>query len=273
MLFRSVLILFPLAALAQTGSQTPPSEVDQALRGRVTEFFNYHVEGATGFRKAMELVADDTKDYYFSAQKIQFKSFKIDSITYSDHFTRAVVTLSGRRMFRVSPQFPETEISQPMSTTWKIDNGKWCWYRDDTAETSLTPMGPSDPKAIGPSTGGMVPRDLSQGEMDKRAQEVLKQSKISKTEVTLAASHPSSEQVVFHNGQPGSVLLSVDVSPKVAGFSAVLDKTNINAGEDVGLKIHYDPAGKNGAPGPVTVRVIVAPFNQAFPVTVKFASE
>src|SRR5579862_6641688 len=273
MIFRSALILLPVAMLAQTGAQNPPPEVDQALRARVTEFFNFHVEGATGFRKAMDLVADDTKDYYFSAQKIQFKSFKIDSITYSDHFTKAVVTLSGRRMFRVSPQFPETEISQPMSTLWKIENNKWCWYRDAGAETSLTPMGPSDPKAIGPSTGGMVPRDFSQGAMDKRAQEVLKQSKVSKTEVTLAASHPSSEQVVFHNGQPGSVLLSVDISPKVEGFSAVLDRTNVNAGEDVGLKIHYNPSGKEGAPSPVTVRVIVAPFNQAFPVTVKFATE
>ena len=126
MLFRSALILLPIAALAQP-AQDPPPEVDQALRARVTEFFNDHVEGAAGFRKAMDLVAEDTKDYYFSALKIQFKSFKIDSIFYSDHFTRAIVTLSGKRMFRVSPQFPETEISQPMSTTWKIENGKWCW--------------------------------------------------------------------------------------------------------------------------------------------------
>src|SRR5271155_3842655 len=107
MLFRSVLILLPFAAFAQTDSAAPPAVIDQALRARVTEFFNDHVEGPAGFRKAMDLVAEDTKDYYFSAQKIQFKSFKIDSIKYSDHFTTAIVTLSGQRMFRVSPQFPE----------------------------------------------------------------------------------------------------------------------------------------------------------------------
>jgi hypothetical protein len=265
MLFRSVLILLPVAALAQT----PPPEVEQALRARVTEFFNYHVEGPTGFRKAMDLVADDTKDYYFSAQKIQFKSFQIDSVKLSDDFTKATVTLSGKRMWRPSPRFPETEITQPMSTTWKIENGKWCWYRDANAEENLTPMGPSDPKAIGPPSG-MVPRDFSQEGMNKRALEVLKQSSISKSEVTLSANH-SSEEVVFHNGQPGSVLLSLDSGAKVPGFSAALAKTNVSAGEDVAVKIRYD--GKEMPANPVTVRVMVAPFNQVFPVTVKFVTE
>lgn len=264
-LFRSALILLPIAALAQT----PPPEVEEALRSRVTEFFNYHVEGPAGFRKAMNLVAEDTKDYYFSAQKIQFRSFQIDSIKFSDDFTKATVTLSGKRMWRVSPRFPETEITQPMSTTWKIENGKWCWYRDANAEEYLTPMGPSDTKAIGPSSG-MVPRDLSQAGMDKRAKELLKQSSISKSEVTLSANHLS-EEVVFHNGQPGSVLLSLDAGAKVPGFSAVLDKTNVNAAEDVAVKIRYE--GKEMPANPVTIRVLVAPFNQVFPVTVKFATE
>jgi len=266
MLFRSALILLPIAALAQT----PAPEIEQALRARVTEFFNYHVEGPTGFRKAMDLVAEDTKDYYFSSQKIQFKSFKIDSVKFSDDFTRATVTLSGQRMWRPSPRFPETEITQPMSTTWKIENGKWFWYRDANAEQNLTPMGPSDPKSIGPPGGGIVPRDFSQAEMNKRALEVLKQSSISKSEVTLSANH-SSDEVVFHNGQPGSVLLSLENGAKVPGFSAVLAKTNVNAGEDVAVKIRFE--GKEMPPNPVTIRVMVAPFNQAFPVTVKFVTE
>ena len=273
MLFRSALILLPIAALAQTGPQTAPPEIDQALRARVTEFFNYHVEGATGFRKAMDLVAEDTKDYYFSAQKIQFKSFKIDNITYSDHFAKAVVTLSGQRMWQLSPQFPAVEVTQPMSTSWKIENGKWVWYREAGTDTNLTPMGPSNPAALGPGGGKLPPLDLSQGGIDKRAADLLKQSSISKSEVTLSASHPSSERLVFHNGQPGSVLLSVEVGAKLEGFSAVLDKANVNAGEDVALKIHYDPASQTDAPRPVTVRVMVAPFNQTFPVTVKFSAE
>jgi hypothetical protein len=271
MLFRAALILLPIAALAQTETQSPPPEVDQALRARVTEFFEDHVQAK--FTKAFELVAEDTREYYFAAQKIQFKSFKIDSVTYSDHFTKAAVTLSCERMWRMSAQIPEVQVTQAMSTTWKIENGKWFWYRDANAETGLTPMGRSDPSAIGRSNGSpLALPDVSQDALKKRAAEVLKESSVSKTEVTLPADHPSSEQVVFHNGQPGSVLLSVDASAKLDGFSAVLDKKEVRAGEDVVLKIHYDPAGKSTAPAPFTVRVIVTPFNQAFSIAVKFAS-
>jgi hypothetical protein len=271
MLLRAALILLPIAAVAQVPPPTPPTEVDQALRARVSEFFQYHVEAK--FTKAFELVAEDTREYYFAAQKTQFKSFKIDGITYSDQFTKAVVTVSCERMWRMSPRFPEVQITQPMSTTWRIENGKWFWYRDANNETSLTPMGQSDPKAIGKPNGGPLPLppDLSHDTMKKRAEELLKKSSISKTEVVLATSHPSSEQVVFHNGQPGSVLLSVDASAKPAGFSAVLDKKEARAGEDVVLKIQYDPADQNSAPPPFVVRVVVAPFNQAFAIAVKFA--
>ena len=68
MRFQAAIFLLPLAALAQA----PPPEVDQALRARVTAFFQAHVDGS--FRKAFEIVAEDTKDYYFKTEKVQFKS-------------------------------------------------------------------------------------------------------------------------------------------------------------------------------------------------------
>src|SRR5579872_6889230 len=85
MFFRTALALLPVVALAQT----PPPEVDQALRARVTEFLQYHVDGK--FTKAFEYVADDTKEYYFNSQKVQFISFHLDDVKYSDHFTKAEV--------------------------------------------------------------------------------------------------------------------------------------------------------------------------------------
>ena len=88
MRFQAAILLLPLAAFAQT----PPPDVDQALRARVTEFFQAHVDGA--FRKAFEIVAEDTKDYYFATEKVRFKSFKIVDIKYSDNFTKAVVNLN-----------------------------------------------------------------------------------------------------------------------------------------------------------------------------------
>ncbi len=106
MLFRAAFVLLPVVAFAQT----PPPEVDEALRARVTEFFQYHVDA--NFRKAYELVAEDTKEQYFGAQKWQFKSFKIDSIKYSDNFTKAEVQVTGQRMWRPD-QYSDGSLRRP----------------------------------------------------------------------------------------------------------------------------------------------------------------
>ena len=72
-----------------------PEKVDKALRGRVNEFFQYHVDG--NFRKAMELVADETQNEYFDSGKTKLKSFKLDDIKYSDKFDKATVTITVTR--------------------------------------------------------------------------------------------------------------------------------------------------------------------------------
>jgi hypothetical protein len=267
MVFRAAaLALLPVLAMAQT----PPPEVDQALRARVTEFFQYHVEGGASFRKAMDLVADDTKDYYFSAQKFQFKSFHLDTVAFNDDFTRAEVTVTGERVYQPRPDFPPTLITTPMLTRWKIENGKWVWFYNATCEQVL-PMGPSDCKAISTPMPSAVPK-FDPSQIGDAARKIFQQSSIDKNIATLAPDKSSSDQVVFHNGQPGAVKVVLDAPPAIPGFSAAFDKSDLSAGQNAILKIHFDPAAKPAdLPAEVKLRFIVEPFNLPFGVTVKFA--
>ncbi len=265
MVFRMALALLPVVALAQT----PPPEVDQALRSRVTEFFQYHVEGGPAFRKAMDLVADDTKDYYFGAMKYQFKSFHIDTVKYNDDFTKADVTVTGQRIWQPRPDFPPTILATPMLTRWKIEKGLWVWYYNPATEW-LTPMGPSDRSAIQAPIPMAAPQ-LDAGHIASAAQNILKQSSIDKNVVNLALDKPSSDQVVFHNGQPGAVKLVLQGSTSIPGFSAAFDKPNLGANENAILKIQYQPDDKQAAPpAQVNLRFLVEPLNEPFGVTVKF---
>src|SRR6266403_360517 len=195
MLFRAAFVLLPVVAFAQT----PPPEVDEALRARVTEFFQYHVDA--NFRKAYELVAEDTKEQYFGAQKWQFKSFKIDSIKYSDNFTKAEVQVTGQRMWRMRPDLPEVPVSLPMATLWQVENGKWM-YHEEPRQIN-TPMGPS---AAPPKTEDGKPKlpNVSPEAIAAAARNILQQSSVDKTELTLAPDKASSERVVFHNGFQGT---------------------------------------------------------------------
>jgi hypothetical protein len=131
---RSTFILICAAVcLGQTPKEPakPPADVDQALRARVQEFFQYHVTGE--FRKAEPLVAEDTKDLFYNRNKPRYLKFvEIARIDYSENFTKATATVMV-----VSPQMiagwgggPPTI---PIPSTWKIENGKWCWYLEPEA--------------------------------------------------------------------------------------------------------------------------------------------
>src|SRR5580658_230886 len=86
------LILASLAAAAFAQNPTDlfnraPPDVDKALRARITEFFHYHVTGE--HRKAEELVAEDTKDYFYANNKPRYLNFEIGKIDYSSGYTKA----------------------------------------------------------------------------------------------------------------------------------------------------------------------------------------
>src|SRR5262252_4422911 len=94
-MFRSIaLCVCAASCLAQSPADLfnrPPADVDKALRVRITEFYQDHVDGK--FRQAEALVAEDTKDFFYSANKPKYLSFEIQRIDYSDGFTRAKATV------------------------------------------------------------------------------------------------------------------------------------------------------------------------------------
>src|SRR5690348_7261241 len=71
--------------------QKAPPAVDEALRARIKEFFQFHVDSK--FRQAEALVAEDSKDFFYSANKPKYLGFEIKNIAYNDDFTKAKATV------------------------------------------------------------------------------------------------------------------------------------------------------------------------------------
>ena len=133
--------LFPLAAalFAQNGADPfnkPPADVDKALRERITEFYQDHVTGE--FRKAEQLVAEDTQDFFYNTNKPRYDSFEIARIDYSDNFTRARASVLCEQNV-LMPGFGG-KFKVPTPSTWKLENGKWFWYVDQST-LNVTPFG------------------------------------------------------------------------------------------------------------------------------------
>ncbi len=269
----AALLLVPAAVFAQAPSPGAPPEVEQALRARVTEFFQDFVDGK--FRQAINLVAEETQDEYFSSPKAEIKAFNIDGIVFSSDFTKADVKLTVKQVWKMKAEgfMQDMTVDSPMSTTWKTENGKWVFYHQIQPNAWVTPMGPSEGFRR-PDGTNRVPKSLDSATLNSEAERILRQSSVDKSRVDLAPDKTGSAKVVFHNGAQGSVNISVVGLPNVfPGFSAKLDKQVVSAGQDAILDIGYDPpAGQENPPRSFTIAVDVAPFGPQFPIEINFGA-
>ena len=253
--------LLPLALLAAVSfGQTdnpfnrPPAEVDQALRARAAEFFEYHVKGE--FRKAESLVAEDTKEFFYTRNKPRYLSFEISRIEYSENFTRANVIVICEQ-YVLLPGFLDKPFKVPTPSTWKVVDGKWYWYVDPDV-LRQTPFGKMNP-GPGPASGlmpsvpalpnpGSAPALPNLGSVPTTPDFLFTQVKADKQSVSLKAGE--SDKVTFFNGAPGMITLTLQ--GKLAGIEAKFDRTSFQAGEKGVLTLK---AGTDAKPGVLNVQV------------------
>jgi hypothetical protein len=275
------LAVFGVAASAGF-AQTPalktydaPPEIVSKLRARVDEFFKFHTNGSINYRKAFTMVAEDTQDYYFAVQKANYISVRILTIQFTNpEFTRATVDLEGmQKIQRV--EFAGGIIPLPMTTLWKVEDGEWKWYRDAN-DPHLTPMGPSDLATI--RAGDKVSKEQLEQLGDPKVLEqmgknILAQTSIDKGDVNMPLDKPSSVDIKFHNAQPGEVKLEWKERFHIEGFTISVDKVDVPAHEDAILRLNYDPPAdrlKTGQESTQRIMLVVQPFNQSFPIIVRF---
>src|ERR1035438_5780303 len=229
----------------------PPAKVDAALRARVQEFFDLHVKGQ--FRKAEELVAEDTKDYFYNGNKPKYLSFEISRIEYSAKFTKAKVTVVCEQNINM-PGFAGHPMKMPTPSTWKLENGKWYWYVDQDALLN-TPWGRMRP-GPSPENGPPAPPPLA---IPTSADFVYKLIRLDKTAVQLRAGE--SAEVTVTNGAPGPMTVSVPAA--LPGLEAKLDKSILPAGGKATLTLRASEGAKSGV-----LNVQVEPTMQLLPVQI-----
>jgi hypothetical protein len=255
-MFRLSLFVFCAAVLsAQDPAELfhqPPPDVDRALRERVTEFFELHVKGE--FRQAESLVAEDTKDFFYNGNKPRYISFEITHIKYNEDFTKAQVTLMCEQYIH-APGFEGKPMKVPTPSTWKLENGKWCWYVDQE-QLHNTPFGRmwSDPKASSSGPAPAPPLSIA-----TTAQQFYALFKVDKDSVALAPG--GTGQVTISNGSPGS--MTVEVIGALEGVEAKLDRAQVKAGDKAVLTLHAAEGAKSG-----TLKLRIAPIGKIVPIAV-----
>jgi len=248
---------FPFLLLVSALCAQPPN-VDQALRERITKFYQAHVDRKL-IRQADQYVAEDSKDFFYEANKPTYLEFHIDKITYSDDFTKAKAIVNCK-MFVMMPGFTDTPMTVPAPSTWKVENGLWVWYVDQKLGRE-TPFGRMKPAEGAPAACSAPP--LASG---PDIQALWKSVRADKNSVGLSAGQGSSGEVTISSKMPGSVSLRIDYA-KTPGLTVALDRTELKMGEQAKLSLRLEAQPKSAAKT-VDVRVIVQPTNQVIPIAV-----
>lgn len=231
------------AALAQNPSDIfnkPSEEVDRALRARIGEFYQDHVDGK--FREAEKLVAEDTKDYFYNSNKPRYLSFSIQRIEYSDNFTKAKATLLCEQ-YVMFPGFANKPIKIPTPSTWKLINGQWFWYVDPESLRQ---------SPFGKMTGGTAPSSgpvPSPSAIPDNPVFIMNQVKPERDSVELAPG--DSAEVSIANMAPGTMTLAVANTPP--GIEAKLGQSEITAKGKTTLTLK---AGDHAKSGTLSLRVV-----------------
>jgi hypothetical protein len=256
-----LLVALALTCLPLLSQEKPPAEVDEALRARITKFYQAHVDGK--FRAAEQLVAEDSRDFFFEMEKQRYLGFEPPQVTYSDNFTKAKAITVVSAEWRIA-RMGKMVVKPPMTTYWKLDNGQWYWYHL-TEKYVDTPFG----RAVVP--------DEKDADMERRAAsfkkvspaDLVDQVKVDKSAVALSSYQPASGEVSVSNNLPGQVTVEVNYPP-IDGLTVTVDKKVLKTGESA--KVLFDCKPTNSAPkGTITANIVVQPLNQIFPITVTFA--
>jgi hypothetical protein len=249
---------FAAAAFAQTppDSPKPPADVDAALRARITEFYQLHVTGE--YRKAEKMVAEDSQDIYYDHSKPKYLSFEIKSITYSDDFTRAKVSVTCEQ-YVSGLGFAGKPVKMPSTSSWKIENGKWVWWVSPE-ELARGPMGISANAGTKPDPGKKPAPDNIPTTPD------FALGKVKWEKDTLAVKPNETYQMTITNASPGtSLLVPHQVLP---GIQATIDKKSLNPGEKAVVTFKTDD---NPYSGVISYRV--DPMGEVIAIVVKRAAQ
>ena len=270
-IYTAILLAAPLWSLAQ--APAPPAEVDQALRAQATAFLKYQMEG--NFRKAYELVAEDSQDYYLGAAKEKSTSIELQKIEYSDNFTKAAVTSASKQTLMMEGR--PIDIPSGRLDRWKLENGQWKWYHDASKDVIPTLVGamPAGTPGSAVAPGPKLPKDIT----PETAVEAIKRvpapaaSKptLNRQNITFTVGKESTEEIVFHNNSPGEIRIEADLIADFPGFAVQPKKFLLKAQEETTFKVTYHPSNKgvfNGA-----LRLTIQPFESEIRVPLVLSTE
>jgi len=236
------------------------------LRARANAFLTFESKGE--FRKAFELVAEDSKDYYFGATKEKSASFTIDEIQYGAGLSTATVKSTINRPAMLAGQV--VDVPQLVISQWELEKGEWVWYHDPSQDVAKTIFGGVPAGPVEATSGSPLPKDLSQrAAAAAAAARGGPQAAIDKKVVTFTLGNAATEEVIFHNSNPGFVQVEVEVRGVADTVTVEPSSSLLDPQANLHVKLTYKPLKVSSMRG--VVRFTLQPFGTVYALPVSIA--
>jgi len=235
--------LFALSVARSISAADPSADVDAALRSRIHDFYQLQVNRK--FRQAEQLVATDTKDFYYDSRKPDIRAFKVAKIEYAPDFQSAKVTLSSRMQIMIPGAAPKV-LDVPFTSYWKIDDGQWCWYVDQSKLLN-TPFGRVNAKTDG------AKEDVSKLAQRISAAALMDGVRADVKSVHLDPDNPQPQTVTLKNTLPGPV--TVQVLTASPALKIAVAKPDLGAEESTQLTITPVVGSPDRRPSQVLLKI------------------
>lgn len=255
-------IVLAVSAMAQSPFRSAPPKVEEALRARVGQLYTLFQQGK--FRQAEELVAEDSKDTYYTTKKARNLGFEIKTVSFSPDVKDATVLVALRM---IMPMIGVSPVAVPIASKWRRVKGEWYLYYPQykPGDTVQTPFGPKK-----------IPDDPQRQAILLRMKErpdlasLRRMYKVSANELRFPSSAPAriTREFTVTNRSEGELSLQRRTKD-IKGVAVEITPEEAGPGEKIKVRFTYVPAVEQQRQDH-KVRFTISPISQHFSVDLIF---
>jgi hypothetical protein len=257
------------AASAQDLARKAPPEVDDALKTRVSQFYQHFQRGE--FRQAEELLDPPSRELFYNAKKNRIIDFRIQNVDYKEDYRNAGVLVVCKMIVNMMGHKP---LEMPLTSDWRFADGEWWMHleapRQPPGADAESPAGPMTFSKEMPPPGSTF--GVKETPVPRPTLESLKTMyEISTDTLTFPkdAAEPVSRSMTVKNASIGKLSVEYLEEP-LQGIEVTIEGAEMKAGGEATITITYDPNLEKPLTGRVPVSFEVMPISQVFNVFLDF---
>lgn len=263
-------LLAVASAPAQDLARKAPAEIDDALKTRVSSFYQHFQRGE--FRQAEAFLDEESKDLFYNSKKNRILDFKIQGVDYAEDFREAKVLVVCKTVIAMLGSEP---LNMPLNSDWRFNEGDWWLHltehdRPAGADAS-SPFGPMSFSQDVAQPGSNFRGPQGPTVQPPTIESLASMYRVSTDTLTFpkTSTEPVSRSMTVKSASVGRLSVERKSGP-INGIEVEIEGGNIEPGGEATITFTYDPAKAEHITGRVRVDFVVMPISQTFEIYLDF---